>query len=206
VAKKIRALTPDSDTKSARTRERLLDAAAKVLGAKGFAETRLGDIAEEAQVQAPSIYYYYPSREDLIEEVMYVGAASMRTHLETALDALPGGAPPATRIATAVEAHLTHELKVSDYARAIIRNVGQLPEPISRRALAEIAQYYDVWRGLVSDLALAGQLRDDVDEGSGRMFVLGALNGAAEWWDPSQGSLEDFIRSAQSMVLHALRP
>jgi AcrR family transcriptional regulator len=206
VAKKTRTISPDADSKSARTRERLLASAAKVLARKGFAETRLSDIAEEAQMQAPAIYYYYPSREDLIEEVMHTGAAAMREHLVQTLAALPAETPPATRIATAVAAHLSHELEVSDYARAIIRNANQLPEPVSRRALAEIAAYNEIWRGLVADLAAAGQLRDDVDERTGRMFVLGALNWAAEWWDPSRGPLEDFIRSAQSMVLHALRP
>lgn len=196
--------TPGS--KSARTRERLLDAAAAVLSRKGFAGTRLSDIAEQAHVQAPAIYYYYPSREDLIEEVMYVGAAAMRTHLVEALAALLPDAAPATRIATAVEAHLRHELEISDYARAIIRNANQLPEHVSRRALAEVTAYNDIWRGLVADLDTAGQLRADVDAGAARMIVLGALNWAAEWWDPARGPIDDVIRTAQSMVLHALRP
>jgi TetR/AcrR family transcriptional regulator, cholesterol catabolism regulator len=198
---------PDSaGAKSARTRERLLDAAAKVLSRKGFAGTRLSDIAEQAHVQAPAIYYYYASREDLIEEVMYVGAAAMRAHLVAALDALPAGATPADRIASAVEAHLRHELEISDYSTAIIRNANQLPEQVSRRALAEVAAYNDIWRGLVADLDAAGQLRSDVEPAVGRMIVLGALNWAAEWWDPDRGPIDEVIRTAQSMVLHALRP
>lgn len=196
----------ETASKSARTRGRLLDAAAKVLSRKGFAGTRLSDIADEAQVQAPAIYYYYPSREDLIEEVMYVGAAAMRTHLAEALAALPPGATPAARIATAVEAHLRHELEISDYSTAIIRNANQLPEPVSRRALAEVGAYNDVWRGLVADLEAAGQLRDDVDPAVARMMVLGALNWAAEWWDPQRGSIDEVVATAQSMVLHSLRP
>ncbi|MFC4949640.1 TetR/AcrR family transcriptional regulator [Pseudonocardia sp. GCM10023141] len=196
----------ETASKSARTRSRLLDAAAKVLSRKGFAGTRLSDIADEAHVQAPAIYYYYPSREDLIEEVMFVGAAAMRTHLAEALDALPAGTPPAVRISVAVEAHLRHELEISDYSTAIIRNANQLPEPVSRRALAEVAAYNDVWRALVADLEAAGQLRADVDPAVARMMVLGALNWAAEWWDPERGSLDDVIGTAQSMVLHSLRP
>jgi hypothetical protein len=38
------------------------------------------------------------------------------------------------------------------------------------------------------------------------MMVLGALNWAAEWWDPEGGPLDEVIRTAQSMVLHSLRP
>jgi AcrR family transcriptional regulator len=195
-----------SGSKSARTRERLLDAAANVLSRKGFAGARLSDIAEQAQVQAPAIYYYYSSREELIEEVMYVGATAMRTNLLEVLAALPADAQPADRIAAAVEAHLRHELEISEYSTAIIRNANQLPENVSRRALAEVGAYNDIWRGLIADLDAAGQLRADVDPAVGRMLVLGALNWAAEWWSPERGHLEDTISTAQSMVLHALRP
>jgi Transcriptional regulator len=207
-----RRTTPDATesenavSKSARTRERLLDAAATVLSRKGFAGTRLADIAEQAHVQAPAIYYYYPSREDLIEEVMFVGAAAMRTHLTEALEVLPPSTTPADRIAAAVETHLRHELEISDYSKAIIRNANQLPEQVSRRALAEITGYNEIWRSLIADLADAGQLRADVDPAVGRMVVLGALNWAAEWWNPERGPIDEVIRTTQSMVLHALRP
>ncbi|WP_250285458.1 TetR/AcrR family transcriptional regulator [Frankia sp. CiP1_Cm_nod2] len=202
------ATTPKAATtpKSSRTRGRLLDAAAEVLSRKGFSGTRLSDIAAQARVQAPAIYYYYPSREDLIEEVMFVGAAAMRTHLEEALAALPSDATPSERIAAAVAAHLRHELEISAYSHAIIRNANQLPEAISRRALAEVSAYNDIWRELVAALQASGQLRPDVDPLLARMLVLGALNWAAEWWHPDRGPLETLITTAQSMVLHALRP
>jgi len=195
-----------ADSKSARTRARLLDAAAAVLSRKGFAGTRLSDIAEEARIQAPAIYYYYSSREDLIEEVMFAGAAGMRDHMRRALESLPNTAPPTHRLALAVETHLRHELEVSDYAKAIIRNGSQLPEGAAERVCAEISEYNDIWRGLIHEMCDAGQLREDLDPAVARMIVLGALNWAAEWFDPARGSIEDLISTAQSMVLHALRP
>lgn len=195
-----------TDSKSARTRRRLLDATASVLSRKGFAGTRLADIAEVAGVQAPAIYYYYPSREDLIEEVVYSGAAEMRAFLTEALDALPGSTTSADRISVAVETHLRHELELSDYAKAIIRNANQLPEPVARRALDEIRAYNEMWQGLIDDLAAAGQLRADVVPSVGRMLVLGALNWAVEWWDPEKGPIDELISTTQSIVLHALRP
>jgi TetR/AcrR family transcriptional regulator, cholesterol catabolism regulator len=70
---------------------RILDAAAHVLSVKGFAGTRLTDVAEYAQLQAPAIYCYFSSREDLIEEVMYSGISDMRQHLQQTLDDLPAG-------------------------------------------------------------------------------------------------------------------
>jgi hypothetical protein len=37
-----------------------------------------------------------------------------------------------------------------------------------------------------------------------RMMVLGALNWAAEWWNPRRGSLDTVVRTAQSLVRHGL--
>src|SRR5580693_4098228 len=92
----------DGRSKSARTRRRILDAAAHVLSRKGYAGTRLTDVADQAEIQAPAIYYYFPSRDDLIEEVMWTGIALMREHVTKVLTALTPGADPLERIDAAV--------------------------------------------------------------------------------------------------------
>jgi AcrR family transcriptional regulator len=191
-------------TKSARTRQRILDAAAYILSVKGYAGTRLTDIAERAQLQAPAIYYYFPSREDVIEEVMWAGVARMRAHVRAVLDALPPEAAPLDRIDAAVEAHLRCELQISDYTTAAIRNAGQLPDKIRSRQLVEVAKYGDLWRDLITEARRTGQLRDDLDPRAARMLILGALNWAAEWWNPRRGSLSAVVRTAQSLVRHGL--
>jgi TetR/AcrR family transcriptional regulator, cholesterol catabolism regulator len=52
------AVTPGSgeaSAKSARTRQRILDAAAHVPSRKGYAGTRLSDVAGRAEIQPPAI-------------------------------------------------------------------------------------------------------------------------------------------------------
>jgi AcrR family transcriptional regulator len=206
VAKKP-AAKPTSDdlgSKSARTRERILNAAAHVLSRKGYAGTRMTDVAEQAELQAPAIYYYFPSREDLIEEVMWTGIAHMREHMSEVLLALPEDIDPLARITAAIEAHLRYELEISDYTTASIRNAGQLPEAIRVRHDAESSAYIDVWRELIQAAADAGLLRADLDLRAARMMILGALNWAAEWWNPRRGSLDVVVRTAQSMVRHGI--
>jgi AcrR family transcriptional regulator len=166
----------DVGSKSARTRERILDAAAHVLSRKGYAGTRLSDVADQAEIQAPAIYYYFPSRDDLIEEVMWSGIAHMREHMARVMAALPPDADPLDRIDAAVEAHLRYALEISDYTTASIRNAGQVPEAIAVRHTAEASQYGDIWRKLLQDADNAGLLRPDLDPMAARMLVLGALN------------------------------
>ena len=136
----------ESRTKYARTRARILDAAAYVLSRQGYAGTRLSDVAERADIQTPAIYYYFASRDDLIEEVMACGLADMRAHLNSTLDALPPDTAAIDRILVAVEAHLRHELEISDYTTASIRNRGQIPERLRIRADQEGDSYGAIWR------------------------------------------------------------
>jgi TetR/AcrR family transcriptional regulator, cholesterol catabolism regulator len=194
----------EAGSKSARTRERILDAAAHVLSRKGYAGTRLSDVADQAEIQAPAIYYYFPSRDDLIEEVMWTGIALMREHVTKVLTALTPGADPLERIDAAVEAHLRYSLEISDYTTASIRNAGQVPENIAIRYAAEASLYGDTWRKLLQDADNAGLLRPDLEPRAARMLVLGALNWAAEWWNPRRGSLEVVVRTAQSLVRNGL--
>lgn len=196
----------ETDSKSARTRARILDAAAHVLSIKGYAGTRLSDVAEYAEIQAPAIYYYFPSRYELIEEVMFCGIADMRKHLLEVLDALPPETSPLDRIMAAVDAHLRHELELSDYTTASIRNSGQVPDRLRTRQLEEEAAYGAIWRRLFDDAAADGQLRSDLDPRIAQALVLGSLNWTAEWWNPRRSSLDLIVKNAQSLVRAGLSP
>src|ERR1700741_122810 len=150
-----RAMVDDeaSESKSALTRARILDAAARVLSTNGYAGLRLTDVAAEAEIQAPAIYYYYASRDELIEEVMWAGIADMRDHVAAVLIGLPDGTSPLARLLAAAEAHLRHALEISDYTTASIRNAGQVPLSIRKRQIVEEERYGGVWRRLINELS-----------------------------------------------------
>jgi len=196
--------TRTEPTKSARTRERILDAAAKVLNRNGYAGTRLSDIAELAQVQAPALYYYFASREELIEEVVMLGMARALEHVTEALGALPADASWLDRICAAVGAHLEVVLRLSDYASAAIRNGPQLPSDMRERQLAEQRNYGEVWRRLIDEARAAGEIHPDLDPRAARMLIIGGLNWATEWWNPSRGSLRTVINTAQLLTRQGL--
>jgi AcrR family transcriptional regulator len=193
-----------AESKSALTRSRILDAAAQVLSERGYAGLRLSDVAAVADLQAPAIYYYFQSRDDLIEEVMWAGIADMRVHVAAALDDLPDGTPAVDRLLLAVEAHLRHELEISDYTTASIRNAGQVPQAIRKRQIIEEERYGDVWRRLINDVAREGLLRPELDLYIAQMLVLGALNWAVEWWNPRRASVEIVVDNARSLIRHGL--
>ena len=61
---------PTRDEKKARTRRRLLDAAASVFARRGFAATSLDEVAEEAGFSKGAVYSNFSSKEDLFLAVL----------------------------------------------------------------------------------------------------------------------------------------
>ena len=190
--------------KSERTRERLLHAAAVTLSRLGYAGMRLVDVGEEAGVQAPAIYYYWSSREQLIEEVVTVGTIRLREYVQAALAAVPADASALDRLDVAIDAHLRQLMSESAFAHAVIRNISQLPAAIRSRQIVEERKYAAIWRGLFTDAVAAGELRTGLDPDLAQPLIIGILNWATEWWSPKRSSIDDVVATAQSIVRHGI--
>ena len=186
--------------KSEHTRERLLDAAAKVFRDKGYAGARLADIAERAEMHVPGVYYYFDSKEALVEEVLRAGVARAFSFVAERVAAVPAGGPALDRLRAAIEGHVLVVLEIGDYTSANIRIFGQLPDEIRKRHLAQQRAYGDLWRGLLEDARATGELRPDLDLSVLRMLILGALNWTVEWYQPGTLSAAEVARNATTMI------
>ncbi|MER6199296.1 TetR/AcrR family transcriptional regulator [Streptomyces sp. NPDC001586] len=69
-------------------RERLASAAAQVLHTQGIAQTTLADIAQAAEVPVGNVYYYFKTKDQLVEAAIDAHAQTLRG-LISALDELP---------------------------------------------------------------------------------------------------------------------
>lgn len=200
----VAAGAPEEQRKSDATRQRILDATALVLSREGYAGTKLVDIAHEAQLKIATLYYYYPSREALVEAVMVSGSEDVRHHTQTALDALDPGASAADRLCAAVECHLRYVLEISNYTQAVIRNTGQVPEHVRSKLGDEIARYGRLWQRLVDDAAEGTAYRTRSQRRALRLLILGGLNWSVEWWNATDMPLDDLVYAAVSMTRAAL--
>jgi len=168
--------------KSARTRARILDAAAAVFSDLGYAGTRLTDIAEAAGVKQGSLYYHFSSKDELVEEMLRVGLQKTYDHVAAAIEALGPDATAADRVAAAITAHAEAVIDQLDYTAANARIVGQLPDEIRQKHLRiDQRPYGKLWDTLFEEALKAGEIRDDVDLQTVRLLILGALNWTVEW-------------------------
>ena len=176
----VQPAPPAPTTKSARTRARILDAAAAVFRAEGYS-ARLSDIAERAGIQTGSLYYHFSSREELVAEILRLGIENAWEHVRRAVDSMPPDAAPLDRLAVAIRAHTMAVLELSDYASAQARIVGQVPAAVASVHHREQRAYGRYWNGLLEAARDAGDLAADVDLFMARMLAFGAMNWTAEW-------------------------
>lgn len=186
------------------TATRILDAAARLLAEKGYGGLRISDVAKAADVRPAAIYYYFASREVLVEEVLWFGMARLRHHVEESLHAAGDEASAIDRLLLTVELHLRYELEISDYTQASIRNAGQVTPEIRERQRQEFRAYRQLWLDLVDAAADEAGLASDADRRLGVMLTIGALNGTVEWWRPHRGDLQKVIDHACLLVRHGL--
>lgn len=180
--------------------EQILDIAARQFRARGHAAVSMCDIATEAGIRKPSLYYHFSSKDDLVIAVMNRGIVVVREAVTAAIDALPSGAGNAHILTTAMRAHLRALHGLSDYTSANVRIFGQLPEPLRRANLAERRAYQAIWSGL-----LAPVCTHDPSVLQARVaFVIGALNATLEWVDPARTDLDALADQLAGILLNGL--
>jgi AcrR family transcriptional regulator len=168
-------------SKSEKSRDAILEAAAKLFRRQGYSATTLRQIASLAEIKAGSIYYYFDSKEAILDEVLHQGIHRIFDAVKTALkDA--GSLSHRRRIGIAIETHLVTLLEASDFTSANIRIYGQLPERLKKRHRPIRRAYAQYWDRLFLDARRAGEIRADIEIVPLRIFVLGALNWTVEWF------------------------
>jgi TetR/AcrR family transcriptional regulator, cholesterol catabolism regulator len=201
----VRSQSDRARAKAARTRQRVLDAAAACFGAVGYAGVTLRDIADRAKMKAVSLYYHFDSKDDLVAEVLHVGLENAFTATRAAVEAVGKGTDPTARLRAAITAHLTTVLAESDYATANLRILAEVPEPIRERHLVQQRRYGAFWAGLFCDAVASGAIRDDLDLSLVRMLVLGAINWSVEWYHRGRRTPAEIATQLSTMIFEGLQ-
>ncbi len=192
--------------KSTETRQRILDAAALSLNRRGAGLTSLQDLGDEINLRAASIYYHFPSKDALIEEVLRIGIENVHYAVREAVDALEPGVTSRQRIETAMAAHLSSLLSHGVYSSANLRNFPLVTDEIRERNRGVRRAYGDYWKHLLTQAQDAGEIGGHVDLTLIRLLLMGALNWATEWFNPARMSIEDIAASTCAMLFDGVKP
>ncbi|RKJ95183.1 TetR/AcrR family transcriptional regulator [Alicycliphilus denitrificans] len=193
-------------TNANETRENLLKLAARTFGTQGYSATTMRNIAEQAGIEAASIYYHFSSKEELVDEVMEQGAGRIVQELNGHIEALGPDATAEQRFRAAVLGQMTGLVKHGDFALAHGRLLGQLPEAVRERQVKRRERHQRLWNGLLEDLRTESRLRGDVDIHLARIFILGSINSIQSWFNPRKGALEKIADQLCDMFFAGVSP
>lgn len=188
-------------------RQRILDAAAKVLARQGYAETTLHHVAGECGTYAASLYYYFPSRDDLVKETMLLAVARFGAVMVEAVENLPAESTALDRLEAAVRAMLQLGIEKDDYAVAYNRIFDQLPASLE----ADIEQARaSVPLGIAELLAAAkaaGAIPSTTDMKLARILIIGTTHWMSKWSSAKdKRSPREIAEQMTEMLLRALGP
>jgi AcrR family transcriptional regulator len=158
-------------------KQQLIDAAAELFAANGYAATRIQDICDRAGVAKGLFYWYFPTKQDLFAELV----RTMRTRLRKAqAAAMDDAADPLTRLRQGTEAsvrfHTEHAgyFALLDVERADAAHAALLREG-SAVYLADVVM-------LVRAAQDAGRVAPDAPPDALAVGVLGAVSSFTHAW------------------------
>ncbi|MBL6931139.1 MAG: TetR/AcrR family transcriptional regulator [Rhodospirillales bacterium] len=178
-------------------RIQLLDAAAALFAEHGFHAVSMRDIARNVGMLPGSMYYHFPSKNDLLLATYEEGVRQLSQRVDMAL---ADEDEPWARLEAACKAHAEILLNESDYAQVILSVFPRDVAAISDNLKPLRDGYEDRFRILIEALPLAA----DVDRNSLRLMLLGALNWSKNWYNPRHGSPREIATDMLALLKRSL--
>ena len=166
-----------TETKAARTRRRILDAAAVEFAEHGYAETSLRRVAAASNLKLGSLYFHFESKELLAAEVLSEGIEIALAQIATALDALRPGAGAGERLAAAIAAHIVALRGAGAKGAAVVRMIDSFPDQVRTEQTPLLRRYARAWSRLIADAQADGAIDPDLDPRLVRELLVAAMNG-----------------------------
>jgi AcrR family transcriptional regulator len=193
--------TPETSGHVARKRaeriRRAEEAAARVFAERGYDRANFDDIAKELGLRGPSLYHYFPSKEEMFLQCLEHSAAEVMLRL-TAIGAQ--AEPPAVRLRRMFAEQVL--IQVRDYpAFAPLFLKMYIPVPRIQTRLAELKRAHgDVMRRVARECAgPAGLSRDGLR--IALMAAFGALAYVQEWYSPDGPQSAEELAAALAATL-----
>ena len=174
--------------------EALLQRSAELFASQGFKATSMRDIAKAVGMLPGSIYYHYPSKDDLLLAIYEAGVAQITDTLQLAIAPLDD---PWERLQAGVAALIHAVSQESAYTRVIFK-VTPDDLPHHRDQLVAFRDAFEAhFRKLIDDLPV----KRWVNKHLLRLLIMGAGNHAQLWFsEDGKHSAEDISRQFCRMV------
>lgn len=178
--------------------------ACRIFRERGYHQTSMRDIATALGWQPSALYYYYPSKEDLLFAIMDAAVSGLT---EMVREQIAPGAPAAEQLRQAVRAHIATIADHLDELSVFLHEMKSLEDPKRREVLiAKRNRYEHIYRDIIHAGIASGEF-GEVDPRLARFMILSACNWLYSWYRPEgQYTPEAIALAFCDMMLDGLRP
>ena len=159
--------------------QKILHAAIKIFSEKGFYNSRVSEIAKEANVADGTIYLYFKNKDDILislfEEEFGKIVQNMRAALEKEKDALQ-------KIKRFAITHLSIVSKQQELGEVMGVEVRQSSKFMKEYINKPFIEYLNIIRSVVTEGQEEGLIRKDLTPGIMKRAFFGALDEMARYW------------------------
>lgn len=184
-------------------RRLILDAAVTVFARQGFHHCRVSDVADEAGVAYGLVYHYFPSKEEILNE-LFLERWQIMLDAIAEIDRREGLGPREKlhEVAGFIIDSYRHE---PDLMKVIIVEVTRAANSFGRLHLEKIREAYDEIAKIVEAARRDGTFKQDISAQFGAMCFYGAIEQLLSAWifDLLPATEEEFER-AKMLVVEAI--
>ena len=162
-------------------REEIVEHAARLYARRGFLGASVADLAEACDISKSAIYHYYPSKEDILFDVMHSHVLALD---EAARGIVATDDAPAEKLSALARAFMRLYVGAADRHKVLLNDLDHLPK--ARRATIValqrglIAMVQDVLSGVAPRLK-----KRDGQAFAATMLFFGMINWTHTWFDPA---------------------
>jgi AcrR family transcriptional regulator len=152
-------------------------AAASVFSEKGYHGASTRDIAERLGIKQGSLYYYFGSKEEALEEVCLYGLSQYVQNM----DAITASSDAfEAKLFAVVTNHLSSYREKSEALKVHNDERLYLPRERRKRLKALGSHYRKELEGIIADGAATGAVRGSIDAHFAAQSIIGICNGLGE--------------------------
>ncbi len=139
-----------------RRKAQVIKAALKVISKKGFANSAMREIAQEAGMPVPTMYQYVRSKDDILAMMFdsYLESVEASVQHSTA-----GATTAADKLRMAIDANMAEFDRFQDQIRVMNRETGALRPELRKRVKNHMLAYIDIFRTIIDEGVSAGDFR-----------------------------------------------
>lgn len=181
-------------------RQEIIDAAVKAFAQYGYHGASMEDIAQMVGVKKRALYYYFPSKDELLFVILQHYCEAMIEDLESIL---PTSDRPTEKLREAFGHHLAALANHVEWFSVFLNEAKYLEEPHRKQIIALRDRYEQLIRRLIVEGMDRGELRPLNPKLVG-FTLLGVINWMFQWYRPDESTPEELASALWDIVYEGI--